>query len=832
MTAQDLCTSLLLFLALSGERVRGLSDVPTCWALTSDTTHHQPYETCPGINAYWKAETLQVLKKMGEHRVSYHLSLNSSFYTCAVAAGHFDLAGPSGFSDSKSAQQWCETTVCPGTAREANQTNCCLHYINVHFCPAVHAGRDIAGHTHNATPECWPWVPEHGAIYTFSDPQAGPVTTGNWTSVLYEMGFQKGSVQVIAVFKVAGIKCAFESTMNISIQSDCGNDECEDDENCNTCPADCGQCTHIIRNIIISIILGISCLASCCVGVVYQFHLKKHRALAKDNSWIISVAELFKPDDSTTTLATTFLGSINSQEDEAMCIMNMRGGYIRPSIHPELFIREAVVKGKVVAVKHCFNKDFVLTDTIRNEVSKVRGLDHTNVCKFVGGTVEKGHIFILFEFCPKGSLSDIIQNHNIPLNWAFRFSLLADVARGMAYLHQHEIVHGRLKPTNCVVDDRWTCKVTDYGLREYRRQSARGVEDSSLGPEDSVYMAPDALDTLTPPSDVYSFGMIMVEVATREKLSQMQSYPSHKDQGWRPDLPKVDMVTGLTLELDHTIGIIKESHQPNNLDVSFTQSYHELIAKCWADKPSRRPRFRQVENAIHHMNPCKRSPVDTMIDLMESYSKNLESLIDKRSKELLEEKQKTDKLLYSILPRRVAEDLKNGKVVVAEWFEDATVFFSDIVSFTSMSARSSPLQIVQLLNQLYTMFDSILERHNVYKVETIGDAYMVVSGVPDWTAHHAYHVAMMSLEIMSASKDFSIPHLPYECLRIRIGFVSANKILITDKTYHGLVKYKTFKFESRGIIQVKGKGEMDTYWLVGLQDTLNPDTADQEYLRG
>ena len=90
-----------------------------------------------------------------------------------------------------------------------------------------------------------------------------------------------------------------------------------------------------------------------------------------------------------------------------------------------------------------------------------RMLDHPNLCKFIGATVNSPrNLAIISEYCPKGSLNDVLQNEDIPLNWGFRFSFATDVARGMTYLHQRRMYHGRLCSSNCVIDDRWVIKIS------------------------------------------------------------------------------------------------------------------------------------------------------------------------------------------------------------------------------------------------------------------------------------------------------------------------------------------------------------------------------------
>lgn len=234
---------------------------------------------------------------------------------------------------------------------------------------------------------------------------------------------------------------------------------------------------------------------------------------------------------------------------------------------------------------------------------------------------------------------------------------------------------------------------------------------------------------------------------------------------------------------------------------------------------------------------------------MEQYANNLEEVVQERTQDYLEEKKKCEQLLYQLLPQSVAAQLISGNPVIAETFDEVTIYFSDIVGFTSISAQSTPMEVVKFLNDLYTCFDSIVEHYDVYKVETIGDAYMVVSGLPMRNGiDHAREIARLSLNLLNAVNNFKIHHRPNDPLKLRIGLHSgpcvagvvglkmpryclfgdtvntasrmesngeALKIHISEKTKLILDNFGTFITKERGYIGVKGKGNLLTYWLEG-----------------
>ncbi|CAG02896.1 unnamed protein product, partial [Tetraodon nigroviridis] len=490
----------------------------------------------------------------------------------------------------------------------------------------------------------------------------------------------------------------------------------------------------------------------------------------------------------------------------------------------------AVFEGDWVWLKKCPSGVVSsVNSSTENVFVMLRDMRHENINLFLGLFFDFGIFGVVTEHCSRGSLEDLLNNENVRLDWMFKSSLLMDLIRGMKYLHNRDIIHGRLKSRNCVVDGRFVLKVTDYGFNEIL--IAQGVNTDEEKPEDLLWTAPELLrnsslrrkGTFT--GDIYSFSIVTQEVVCRSAPFCML------------DMPAKEIISKVKVPPPLCRPELSVDEAP--LDVI------QIVKQAWSEEPERRPTFEEIFKQFKSISRGKKTNIiDSMLRMLEQYSTNLEDLIRERTEELEVERQKTDKLVAAMLPKSVAKALKTGKPVIPEHFSEVTLYFSDIVGFTTISALSEPIEVVDLLNDLYTHFDAIIGLHDVYKVETIGDAYMVASGVPARNGNrHAAEMANMSLDILHCIGTFKMRHMPDLKVRIRIGLHSgpvvagvvgltmpryclfgdtvntASRMESTGLRECLLLNLKLgYKIQVRGLTELKGKGIENTYWLVGRED--------------
>jgi len=211
------------------------------------------------------------------------------------------------------------------------------------------------------------------------------------------------------------------------------------------------------------------------------------------------------------------------------------------------------------------------------------------------------------------------------------------------------------------------------------------------------------------------------------------------------------------------------------------------------------------------------------------------------------EQAKSEQLLLNVLPAAIALRLKDNEHNIAESFAEVTVMFADIVGFTELSSRISATAVVEVLNDIFSAFDHLADRHGLEKIKTIGDAYMVVGGLPTPREDHAEAIANMAIDMLQEIRILSLEHSEPFSIRIGIcsgpvvaGVIGLKKFIydlwgdtvniasrmeshgitgciqVTAETYE-LLKDK-YTFEKRGAIQVKGKGYMVTYLMTGKKE--------------
>lgn len=275
-----------------------------------------------------------------------------------------------------------------------------------------------------------------------------------------------------------------------------------------------------------------------------------------------------------------------------------------------------------------------------------------------------------------------------------------------------------------------------------------------------------------------------------------------------------------------------------------------LMRQCWQLDAGKRPTSLVLNTALRKITRgvTSKKLLENLTGRMEQYTNNLESLIDAKLATLLEEKMKTEELVYQFVPKSIATLLKQNQSVEPEAFECVTVFYSDIVGFTSLSSESSPMEVIDFLSNLYLCFDETLEQYDIFKVDTIGDAYIVASGLPQRNeGKHVIEIARAALELRQRLTNFKIPHKPGRSLQMRVGvhsgpciagivgglnmpkycvfgdtlstgkFMESSglpmRIHITEESKNLLQEFPGFKIEPRAPKISKDGLPFQTYWL-------------------
>ncbi|CAB9496911.1 Ephrin type-B receptor 3 (Fragment) [Seminavis robusta] len=443
-----------------------------------------------------------------------------------------------------------------------------------------------------------------------------------------------------------------------------------------------------------------------------------------------------------------------------------------------------------------YNHNKLRQDFIK-EMRHISKLRHPCITTVMGAVIcPNEEPMLIMEYMEFGSLHDLLHNQSMILDGEIMLPMLRDITQGCRFLHAADppVIHGDLKCANILVDSKFRAKVADFGLSQKKQMGATGTP---------FWMAPELLrqeSANTVSSDVFSFGIMLYEVFSRkdpyegedaqEVLKKVADPKVHK----RPPVPK---------ECPPQLAALK--------------------CDCLCEDPEERPSFEELDKRLKRIDVETTAPGD--------------------------KKDRTTVSLFDIFPKHIAEALRDGKQVEAEHKDVVTIFFSDIVGFTQLSSTMDPRKVAKMLDRLYQKLDTLSHEHDIFKVETIGDAYMAVTNlVKDQSTNHAIRIAEFAVDAIQAANETLIDEDAPEKGRvnIRVGFHSGSVVADVVGTRNPryclfgdtvntasrmesnslmncihcsnesaeILKEQNFKYPmvSRGKIKIKGKGEMHTWW--------------------
>ncbi|OQV14039.1 Atrial natriuretic peptide receptor 1 [Hypsibius exemplaris] len=399
-----------------------------------------------------------------------------------------------------------------------------------------------------------------------------------------------------------------------------------------------------------------------------------------------------------------------------------------------------------------------LTTKVWKDIRRVSHLaDHDNVAKFIGACLEPDHVMVLYEYCAKGSLQDLLADAHFKLDWTVRFSFLHDIVKALFFIHLSSIAcHGRLTSRCCFVDSRFVLKLTDYGLNSFfelsvaeqwatKRNANYFVNMLWTAPEHihlGLSYGSEAVKEPTKPGDIYSFGIILQETILRLKPFGMFGAMSPED-------------------------IVNEIRKPNKgedeSDVSFRPILPEesanpglidLAKKCWSHNPYERPSVKYIRNTMRALGKTlgfggKATILDTLLVQMEELTVNLQSVIEERGRILLNERTGSQELLYRLLPKAFAERLALGETVHPQIFSSCSILIFNISNFSKLMGDCSVLQLTEFFLEFHQFVEERVLLHDCVKLDFHNQTGTVASGVPRPNdKNHAPETAKLALRLI------------------------------------------------------------------------------------
>ncbi|KRY66363.1 Guanylate cyclase 2G [Trichinella pseudospiralis] len=513
-------------------------------------------------------------------------------------------------------------------------------------------------------------------------------------------------------------------------------------------------------DLLLSLIAVSVCVAAVALAVISLLSYKRYRVIKayRSKNWILSEYDIKFWD-------YMVEGNKYSSMSSSSASRQSKGDEFNPDEYWKFYLaasgrfryNEVLMFGS-----ECLNNPLNFQFDTCKRLFTILRLNSCNIAPLIGLVIKNLTVYHVYESPGRGSLHQTLESAPYELNDEIKFILSMDVANGIQFLHKHGIVHGLLDTWNIFLDKNWTAKISNWSHificeKEGEFHHLKDCSELIEKVNDEYHLKrlifrhrALLLGQVTAfgfEHDLYSFAMILTEIFTREVPFADRSAVI----GWKGMLEEVVKDPNLSPICPDIPGPVKD------LIVKLTKPNPEITAEG-------------VTITLQLNQPTSKGIVDILLKTMENYMTHLEEKVEERTTELKAVTARMEMLLNSMLPRDVAIRLQNGQKVEPEYYQSVTIYFSDIVSFTTLCSESTALEVVNLLNALYTMFDNNIERFDVYKVETIGDAYMCVSGLPKRNGiKHVEQISRLAIALVEGVDTFIIPHRPDRKLQVRVG---------------------------------------------------------------
>ncbi|XP_055335888.1 atrial natriuretic peptide receptor 2-like [Paramacrobiotus metropolitanus] len=515
-------------------------------------------------------------------------------------------------------------------------------------------------------------------------------------------------------------------------------------------------------------------------------------------------------------------------------------------------------------------------------------------------------VIVLTDFCQRGSVQDLLSS-SVRLDWEMLTSLLTDLTQAVWIVHSSPLLrHGHLRPEVCLIDKRLSLKLDTVGIYDILSADRRfaqtmdhrtmhNIPDLVIRPrgEAVVLLNKESLEKWTAPelhgflhsthcssmtelvsnplstaaADMYALGRIfdylLKSVMGHESLAKQDSNQTDPTE---PNSP-AQRVPGTNDFRTRTFTVDRQGMRNHfrSKRIKGRMQLYTAVSECLNVDPSKRPTIQRIRNVMQNLragHSTGQNVLEVLMKRIGNYTTQLEEAVAERSHELLNERRLCDELLREMLPVEIIRKLRLGEEINPESYSSVSVMFSYLSGFSEFSTfhLASPFTVIAFLNELFGQYDEALSVLRVYKVETVGDSYMVASGLPETDQQHAWNLCQagcalrrvfqsvlhrhLAVDLRCGPEAYTLEALiginsgacvagvvglkrPRYCLfgdtvntASRIAACSEpGRIQISCRTYQYLLAtsassaIQPLVITERGSVYLKGKGNEMTYWL-------------------